>query len=94
MVLSSGIAKPPVKTRSLVTGALVPPLGCFRALRVRGRGAATNLRFKNIAKTSAKWISVSDFAVHPRSGREIIAETCTLATDTNLRLTTLRLGNA
>ena len=27
----SGIAKPPVKTRSLVTGALVPPLGCFRA---------------------------------------------------------------
>ena len=29
--LHSGIAKPPVKTRSLVTGALVPPLGCFRA---------------------------------------------------------------
>ena len=27
----SEISKPPVKTRSLVTGAMVPPLGCFRA---------------------------------------------------------------
>ena len=27
-------------------------------------------------KTSTKWISVSDFAVHPRSGRENVAEMC------------------
>ena len=39
--LLSGIARPPVKTRSFVTGALVPPLGCFRAPWVRGNGAAT-----------------------------------------------------
>ena len=51
--------------------------------------------FKKLEKkTSAKWISVSDFAVRPRSGRENVAETCTASPDTNLRLTNLRLGNA
>ena len=57
---------------------------------MRGKGAATNLGFENTGKTSTKWISVSDFAVRPRSGPENVAETCT----TNLRLTNLRLGNA
>ena len=61
---------------------------------MRGTGAATNLRFKNTGKTSTKWISVSDFAVRPRSGRESAAETCAPSPDTNLRLTDLRLGNA
>ena len=42
----SGISKPPVKTRWLVTGALVPS----RAASVRGRGAATNLRLKTLQK--------------------------------------------
>ena len=43
--------------------------------------------FKNTGKTSTKWISVSDFAVRPRCGRENVAETCTPSPDTNLRLT-------
>ena len=94
VLFKPGIAKPLVKTRSLVTGALVPPLGCFRAPWVGGKGAATNLRFKNTGKTSTKWISVSDFAVRPRSGCKNVAETCAPSPDTNLRLTNLRLGNA
>ena len=61
---------------------------------MRGNGAATNLRLKNTGKTSTKWISVSDFAVRPRSGRENVAETCIPSPDTSLRLTNLPLGNA
>ena len=52
---------------------------------MRGKGAATNLRLKNTGKTSTEWISVSDFAVRPRSGLENVAETCTPSPDTNLR---------
>ena len=59
---------------------------------MRGRGAATNLRLRNTGKTSTKWISVSDCAVRPRSGRENVAETCAPSPDANLRLTNLRLG--
>ena len=61
---------------------------------MRGKGVATNLRLKNIGKTSTKWISVSDFAVRPHFGRENVAEMCTLCPDTNLRLTNLRLDIA
>ena len=46
----SEISKPPVQTRSFVTGALVPLLRCFRAPCVRGKGAATNLSLKTLAK--------------------------------------------
>ena len=42
----------------------------------------------------AKWTSVSDFWVRPRSGREKVAETRPPSPETNLRLTNLRLGNA
>ena len=61
---------------------------------MRGRGADTNLHLKETGKTSTKWISVSECAVRPRSGRENVAETCAPSPDTNLRLTNLRLGNA
>ena len=60
---------------------------------MRGKGAATNLRLKKDWKTSIKWISVSDFAVHGSSGRENVAETRAPSPATNLRLTNLHLGN-
>ena len=49
---------------------------------------------KNTGRTSTKSISVSDFALRPRSEPENVAKTCTPSPDTNLRLTNLRLGNA
>ena len=60
---------------------------------MRGRGAATNLRFKNTGKTSSRRISGRDFAVRPRSGRENVAEICTLFPVTNLRFANLRCGH-
>ena len=63
--MNQGLPNLPVKTRSFVTGALVPPLGCFKAPWGRGKGAATNLRFKNTGKTSTKWISISDLQCVP-----------------------------
>ena len=53
---------------------------------MRGRGAATSLRLKTLEKQALKWTSVSGCAVHPRSGRENVAETCAPSPDTNLLL--------
>ena len=47
---NSGTSKPPVKTRWLVTGALVPLQGLPKG---RLRGAATNLRFKKTLEKQA-----------------------------------------
>ena len=60
---------------------------------MRGKGAATNLRLKNMGETSSKRISGSDFVVCPRSGHENVAEICAPSPDTNLRFANLRFGN-
>ena len=77
-LLPSGISKPPVKTRWLVTGDLVPS----QELPQSGAEGQPLTYVSKHRKTSTKWTSVSDFWMRPCSGREKVAETRTPSPDT------------